>query len=201
VPYRFTHVRLTIHPDGGVARLRVHGEVVPDPALLPEVLDLAAAEHGGRVVACSNGFYGSPQNLLAPGLARMMGDGWETARRRDGGNDWVTVRLAAPGTVQFADLDTTHFKGNAPGAAAVRGADARTSDLDDPAAWFDLLPATPLRPDTRHRFRVSVDRPATHARLDILPDGGMSRLRLLGRPDPAGLAERLRATTPHSGPH
>ena len=98
-----------------MARLRVHGEVVPDPRLLPGVFDLAAAEHGGRVVACSNMFYGAPQNLLAPGLARVMGDGWETARRRDDGNDWVLVRLAAPGMVEFADLDTSHFKGNAPG--------------------------------------------------------------------------------------
>jgi allantoicase len=190
--HRVTHVRLTIHPDGGVARLRVHGEVVPDPRLLPDVLDLAAVEHGGRVEACSNMFYGSPQNLLAPGLARVMGEGWETARRRDDGNDWVRVRLGVPGVVDLADLDTSHFKGNAPGWAALRGADARAGDVDDPASWFDLLPRTRLQPDTRHRFRVSGARAATHVRLDVFPDGGMARLRLLGRPDGAGTAALVR---------
>jgi allantoicase len=194
---RVTHVRLSIYPDGGVARLRVHGEAVPDPRLLPGGLDgafdLAALEHGGLVTGCSNMFYSSPNNLLFPGLAAVMGDGWETARRRDDGNDWVTVRLAAPGTVTLAELDTSHFKGNAPGSASLSGIDARQSDLfdrpdpDDPASWFELLPRTRLQPDTRHRFRVPSGRAATHVRLDVYPDGGMARLRLYGR---LGEAER-----------
>ena len=103
---RWTHVRLTIYPDGGVARLRVHGEAVPDPRLLDVgAIDLAAAENGGRVIGCSDRFYGSPGNLLAPGLARSMGEGWETARRRGTGNDWVQVALAGPRTVSLAELD------------------------------------------------------------------------------------------------
>lgn len=199
VPYRFTHVRLNIFPDGGVARLRVHGEVVPDPRLMPSVCDLAAAEYGGRVVGCSNMFYGHPQQLLAPGLARSMGEGWETARRRDEGNDWVLVKLAVPGVVELVDVDTSHFKGNAPGRASVRGADARVGSLDDPAGWFDLLPSTRLSPDTRHRFPAVVETVATHVRLDIFPDGGMARLRLHGRPDPGArtaLLRRLDETRP-----
>lgn len=198
-PRRYTHVRLSIYPDGGVARLRVHGEVVPDPLLLPAVLDLAAMEYGGLVVGCSDMFYGSPQQLLAPGLARVMGEGWETARRRDDGNDWVLVRLAAPGRVQLAELDTTHFKGNAPGAASLRGVDARRADVDDPGAWFELLPRTRLQPDTRHRFRIDAGGSATHVRLDVFPDGGMARLRLHGQVDAEGLsalAKRWRASSP-----
>ena len=191
-PRRFTHVRLTIYPDGGVARLRVHGEVVPDPDLLPEVFDVAAAQHGGRVTACSNMFYGHPGSMLMPGLALSMGDGWETSRRRDQANDWVTVQLAAPAVLSLADLDTSHFKGNAPGRASLRGVDTRTGSADDPTDWFDLLEPVPLAPDTPHRFRVTAERAATHVRLDIYPDGGMARLRLHGRPDPAG-AEALRA--------
>jgi allantoicase len=198
-PYRFTHVRLRIYPDGGVARLRVHGEVVPDPALLPgPVWDLAALEYGGQVVDCSDMFYGAPGNLIAPGLARTMGEGWETARRRDDGNDWVLLRLAAPGRIRLAELDTSHFKGNAPAAAAMRGAAARASDLDDPAGWFDILPRTRLQPDTRHRFPVEAPHTATHVRLDVFPDGGMARLRLYGDVAPEGLTaltERLRAST------
>ena len=193
---RVTHVRLNIFPDGGVARLRVHGEVVPDPTRFPDGwLDLAALENGGQVVACSDMFYGSPHQLVEPGLARTMGDGWETRRRRDDGNDWVLVRLAAPGIVRLAELDTTHFKGNAPGAASLRGVDSRVSDVDDPAAWFELLPRTDLRPDTRHRFVVEDAPPATHVRLDAFPDGGMARLRLHGRLD-TGVLDTLRAAWP-----
>lgn len=197
-PRRFTHVRLTIYPDGGVARLRVHGDVVPDPRQLPEVFDVAAAQWGARVVGCSNMFYGHPQNMLMPGLAATMGDGWETARRRDDGNDWVTVRLAVPAVIRHADLDTSHFKGNAPGRAGLRGVDARVDPPDDPAAWFDLLTPTPLAPDTPHRFRLTGERPATHIRLDIYPDGGMARLRLHGHPDTPGaeaLQSRFEATS------
>lgn len=179
--HRYTHVRLTIYPDGGVARLHVHGDPIPDPRLLlADSLDLAALENGASVVDCSNMFYAKPTNLLAPGQAKVMGEGWETARRRDDGNDWVVIALAASGTVQIAELDTTHFKGNAPGWASVRGCDARTSDPANPDDWFDLLATTRLQPDTRHRFRLAADRSATHARLDIYPDGGMSRLRLYG---------------------
>jgi allantoicase len=182
---RFSQVRLTIYPDGGVARLRVHGDVVPDPALLPSEFDVAALEHGGRVVDCSDMFYGHPESMLMPGLAQHRGDGWETARRRDDGNDWVIVRLAAPSRLTFADLDTTHFKGNAPGAARLLGS-------ADQREWFELLPRTPLHPDTRHRFPLADDRPAAHVRLDIYPDGGMARLRLLGRPDRRVLEENFR---------
>ena len=185
---RFTHVRLTIYPDGGVARLRVHGEVVPDPGLLPDVFDVAAAEYGARVTGCSDMFYGHPQNMLMPGLAATMGDGWETSRRRDDGNDWVIVRLAAPAVIELADLDTRHFKGNAPGRASLRGVDVRSGSLDDPADWFDLLEPVRLDRDTPHRFRVPAAPAATHVRLDIFPDGGMARLRLHGRPDERGAA-------------
>ena len=182
---RWTHVRLRIFPDGGVARLRAHGEVVPDPALLPKVFDVAAAEYGGRVVDCSNMFYGNPQRMLMPGLARDMGDGWETARRRDDGNDWVVVQLAAPARLRFADLDTSHFKGNAPGAAALTGITAEGDQVV-------LLPRTALRPDTAHRFRLVKGPQITHARLDVFPDGGMARLRLHGRADRGHLWARMR---------
>jgi allantoicase len=195
VPRRFTHIRLSIYPDGGVARLRVHGEVVPDPRLLPAVLDVAAAEYGARIAGCSNMFYGHPQNMLMPGLAGSMGEGWETSRRRDDGNDWVLVQLAAPAVIELADLDTRHFKGNAPGRASLRGLDIRAGSLDDDADWFDVLPAVPLAPDTPHRFPVSPGRVATHVRLDIFPDGGMARLRLFGQPDRDFLADRYASVT------
>ncbi len=139
-----THVRLTIHPDGGVARLRVYGDVVPDPRRLGGRVNLAATCAGGRVEACSNMFFSAPANALAPGRAQVMSDGWETARRRDDGHDWLVVRLAVPGVLHHAVIDTSRFAGNAPGHA-------RLSDADSGA---ELLPRTRLIPDTEHRFRI-----------------------------------------------
>jgi allantoicase len=165
-----THVRLTIDPDGGVARFRVHGEVVPDPRLLGGRVDLAATTRGGRVVSCSNMFYAAPANVLAPGRAAAMSDGWETARRRDNGNDWLVVELAAPGVLHDVVIDTSRFVGNAPGWAKLT--DDRTGAL--------LLPRTPLLPDTEQRFRIRGAGEVSRVRLDIYPDGGLSRLRLNG---------------------
>ncbi|HTW19552.1 MAG TPA: allantoicase [Mycobacteriales bacterium] len=187
---RFTHVRLTIFPDGGVARLRVHGEVVLDPRALPGTFDLAACESGARIAGCSNMFYSSPSNLIMPGNARSMGDGWETSRRRDDGNDWVEVQLACPGRVEIAELDTSCFVGNAPGWA-------RLSDGADRV----LLERTALTPDTRHRFVLDDDASVERVRMDIYPDGGMARLRLYGTPSPQArieLAQRFLAGLPGS---
>jgi allantoicase len=178
---RVTHVRLNIHPDGGVARLRVHGTVLPDPRLVDAgPFDLAALENGGVVTAVSNEFYGRPSQLIAPGLARSMGEGWETARRRDSGNDWVEVQLACEGVVTLAELDTSYFLGNAPGTASLTGIGARGE--------VSLLPRTRLQPDTRHRFVLDGAPGVERVRLDVHPDGGMARLRLWGRPTAAGRA-------------
>jgi allantoicase len=179
-PRRFTHVRLTLHPDGGVARLRVHGRALPDRRLLDGTVDLAALEHGGDVVECSDMFYSSARNLLLPGRARTMGEGWENARRRSGGNDHVTVRLAGAGRVRRLVVDTTCFVGNAPGEVSVRAADLRERATTDPTAWQELLPRTRVQPDTRHRLPVEHDGVVTHVRLDVFPDGGLSRFRVLG---------------------
>jgi allantoicase len=172
-----SHLRLRIRPDGGVARLRAFGEIVPDPRLLGGRVDLAAASHGGRVESCSNMFFAAPSNVLGPGRAQVMSDGWETARRRDDGNDWLVVGLAAPGVLHHAVIDTSRFVGNSPGQAR----------LSDPETGAELLPRTPLRPDTEHRFRLRAagGGPVRRVRLDIYPDGGIARLRLVGEV-PAG---------------
>ncbi len=187
---RVTHLRLNIFPDGGVARLRVHGEGCLDRRMLDpgSEIDLAAAEHGGFVVVCSDMFFGHRNNLILPGRSTHMGDGWETKRRRGDGHDWTIVRLAARGTLHRVEIDTDHFKGNAPGSAMLETIDAPGASgesLTDPAReWRQLLPQTPLQPHTRHKFvELAHWAPATHARLNIYPDGGIARLRLFGRPD------------------
>ena len=182
-----THVRLNIFPDGGVARLRVYGEGRFDPHTHRPggEVDLAAAEHGGLVVLCSDMFFGHRHNLIMPGRSTHMGDGWETRRRRGPGHDWTIIRLAACGTLHRVEVDTDHFKGNAPGSCMLETCDAPGVAPEALAAsahrWTALLPQTPLQPHTRHRFdALRHGEPATHARLNIYPDGGIARLRLYG---------------------
>jgi allantoicase len=185
---RVTHLRFSIYPDGGVARLRVYGEPVRDPGLRPGTFaDLAALRNGGLVVSCSDMFFGHRHNLILPGRSTHMGDGWETRRRRGPGHDWIIVRLSARGSITQIEVDTDHFKGNAPESCSVEVCDApdlapqQLSGGD--AGWTTLLPRTPLQADAQHRFNVSGG-PATHARLAIYPDGGIARLRLFGTVTP-----------------
>ncbi|MCS6913033.1 MAG: allantoicase [Myxococcales bacterium] len=192
---RFTHLRLNIYPDGGVARLRVYGEVVPDSRWLRRgEVDLAAIENGGRVIGCSDMFFGSRHNLILPGPSLHMGDGWETRRSRGEGPDWVVVRLAAQGIIHTVEVDTAHFKGNAPDSCALAGMDALAHPGADPLAadapYGEILPRTPLVPHTRHLFEQELvsHMPVTHVRFAIYPDGGVSRLRLWGTLTPAGRA-------------
>jgi allantoicase len=195
---RWTHIRLSIYPDGGVARLRVHGEVVPDPAFLTGTIDLAALENGGVVTGCSDAFYSSPANLIMPGLPRVMSDGWENARRRGPGNDFVELRLAAAGRIRRIEVDTSYFVGNAPGWVELSAAAAEPGNEVTPR-WRPVLPRTPVRPDTRHRFAVDQPGEVTDVRLDVIPDGGLARLRVYGEVEPAGLvalARRWQDTAP-----
>jgi allantoicase len=182
---RITHLRFRIFPDGGVARLRVHGEARPEPARFAKarVLDLAAMENGGYVVVCSDMFFGHRQNLVLPGRSTHMGDGWETRRRRGPGHDWTIVRLAVRGALQRIELDTDHFKGNAPGSAMLEWCDspgASAEALVASKSWQPLLAQTPLQPHSRHAWDLPAVATATHVRLNIYPDGGVARLRLFG---------------------
>lgn len=177
-PGRFTHLRLNIFPDGGVARLRVHGEVRPDWSQLARhggLVDLAAVENGGWSVACSDMFFGARQNLLAPGRPINMSDGWETRRRRGPGHDWNHVRLGARAAIRRLEIDTTHFRGNAPGRVMVEARDGA-------GPWRILLPETPTQPHTRHPFdaQLRVVGEVTDLRLNVYPDGGVARLRAWG---------------------
>jgi allantoicase len=186
---QWTHVRLSIYPDGGVARFRVHGTPAPDPRFLTGTIDLAALENGGLVVGCSDAFYSSAGNLILPGRATGMAQGWENARRRGPGHDYVIVALAAPGVLRHVEIDTSCFVGNAPEEVRLLAADAREAPSaagDDPgrpipdSAWREVLPLTRVQPDTRHRFRLDGAGVATHVRLDVIPDGGLARLRIHG---------------------
>jgi allantoicase len=185
-----SHVRLNIFPDGGVARLRVLGTVTPDWTAIARAggdVDLASLANGGLVVSCSDMFFGNMQNLILPGTSLGMHDGWETRRRRGPGHDWAVVRLGRPGLIKRVEVDTSHYKGNAPGSCSLDFSRAASTDRNpgSEADWRPLLAVTPLQPHTRHVFEdgVVADGRATHVRLNIFPDGGVARLRIFGRTD------------------
>lgn len=182
-PQRVTHLKLKIYPDGGVARLRVFGEVIPDWEDLRRrnsEIDLAAVENGGAVLAASDMFFGHRHNLIMPGRALDMSDGWESQRRRGEGFDWCVIKLGTAGSIERVEVDTSHFKGNYPESCRIEAGKAADSEE---IAWQELLPETKLQAHTRHIFVKELKSCGivTHARLSIFPDGGVSRLRLFGR--------------------
>ncbi len=184
-----THLRLNIFPDGGVARLRIYGEVRPYRSSVGEneVIDLLALENGGRAILCNDEHFGSMHNLNVPGRGVNMGDGWETARRRTPGNDWVILALGFPGTIEKVEIDTAHFKGNYPDRVAIHAAlldDADAGEIEAASEnWATLLPESKLDMDQQHYFtdKLADIGAVSHIRLSIFPDGGVSRLRLFGR--------------------
>jgi len=185
---RCTHLRFKIYPDGGVARLRAYGEGVPDWNRLKKIggeIDLAAVENGGLVLSCSDMFFGHRQNVIMPGRAANMSDGWETKRRRGPGHDWTIIKLGAPGHIRRLEVDTSYFKGNFPESCSLEACNALGVSLDalrDPEfVWKPVLARTKLQAHTRHLFDEVMDvDSASHVRFNIFPDGGVSRLRVLG---------------------
>jgi allantoicase len=194
-----SHVRLSIFPDGGVARFRVFGNVVPsfgapeiDEAsrvyVTPDLVDLVALKNGGVAVACSDARFSPMNNLLLPTRALDMGGGWETRRARMPGHvqDWVILKLGARGSLRVVELDTAFFKGNYPDRASIEGLDAPHASITDlirSQAWQPILAETKLSADTRHFFgsELVTHTPVSHVRVNIVPDGGISRVRLWGK--------------------
>ena len=182
-----THLRLNIYPDGGVARFRAYGEVEidwPRAGARGTSIDLAAIRHGGLVLAASDMHFGAKDNIIMPGRAKNMGDGWETRRRRGPGHDWLIVKLGMPGMVRQVEIDTNHFKGNYPDRASIEVCLEPGATLESlrSANWTELLPQTKLEAHHRHIFEQQLRPvgPASHVRLNIFPDGGISRLRIHG---------------------
>ena len=181
----WSHLRLNIFPDGGVARLRVFGEIHKDWSDVGagDLVDLAALVNGGKAVAWNDAHFGVPSNMLAPTKGANMGDGWETRRRREPGNDWAVIALGHPGRLKRILVDTAFFKGNYPDRCSIEGTAAETVGENGDEGWFEVLPEVKLQADAEHVFEaadISEHGPITHVRLNIYPDGGISRLRLFG---------------------
>jgi allantoicase len=181
----WSHLRLNIYPDGGVARLRIYGEVRPGSDGNEGSIDLLALRNGGRALAVSDEHYGSMHNLNLPGRGINMGDGWETARRRGPGNDWVILALGQAGKVERVEVDTAHFKGNYPDRVSVEAAlfDSHDDAVTDSTRWQTLLPETKLHMDQQHYFESELQDvgAVSHVRVSIYPDGGLSRVRIYGQ--------------------
>ena len=184
----FTHIRLHIYPDGGVARLRVYGEVFKDWSKVSsnESIDLVAAINGGKALACNDMFFSAMSNLIMPNRGINMGDGWETKRNRTPNNcDWVIVKLAHPGIVEKVIVDTCHFKGNYPDSCSIEYCNSNSDDnvINNKVKWKTLLPQQKLSADNIHEYSNELEYAdtITHVRLNIFPDGGISRLRLIGK--------------------
>ncbi|PCI48421.1 MAG: allantoicase [Alphaproteobacteria bacterium] len=185
----WTHLRLNIFPDGGVARLRVYGDIVMDWAAHDPaaVIDLAALEYGGRPIFANDEHFGILENIIAPGRGLNMGDGWETRRRRAPGHDWSILELAHPGIIEEILIDTAFFKGNYPDRCFLQAANFPEEDdqtlVRKSQKWDILLPEQKLQMDQEHFFKTEIKDigPVTHIRLNIIPDGGISRLRLFGK--------------------
>ncbi len=181
---RVTHLRLNIFPDGGVARLRALGDPIParDEVCPDAEVDLASLRVGGMAVEASDDHYSQPSNLILPTQPAGMWDGWETRRRRVPGYDWATLRLGLEGVIESVVVDTRHFKGNAPGWVSLHLS-------DDGKDWRTVLDQEPVLADTINQLLVTGRPRAAWVKLDIHPDGGVARLRVLGRPDPGAAAE------------
>lgn len=188
-PNEWTHIKLNIFPDGGVARFRVYGDIKKDLKRSEELVDLAALLNGGKVLVCNDMFFGSKDNLISPGRSKNMGDGWETKRKRIPGYDWCILKLAAAGEIKKIIVDTNYFKGNFPDSCSIEGCSepaAADDSLTNPEIiWKEILPKTKLIGDLENTFEKELKKigKVTHVRLNIYPDGGVSRLRLFGTAD------------------
>lgn len=185
-----THLKLHIYPDGGVARLKVYGEVFKEWNFVKEneQIDLAAAINGAKSVLCNDMFFSHMDNLIMPGRGINMGDGWETKRNRTPNNrDWVIVRLAHKGVIEKIVVDTCHFKGNYPDSCLIEGCNISIEEENnlssDKIKWTTILPQSKLQADNEHYFEkeISSKEYFTHVRLTIFPDGGISRIRVWGK--------------------
>lgn len=191
----WTHLRLKMYPDGGIARFRAYGEgqILRENFIEGELVDLASVMNGGRGIAASDMFYSSPSNLAMPGRGINMGDGWETKRRRDEHNDWAIVELGLAGTIRKVILDTANFKGNYPDHFSLQATNTNREDITaDDIEWQTVIDKTPLYSDREHLFIQQIDTAKnsefTHVRVNIFPDGGISRLRIFGFPNWQGVS-------------
>ena len=184
----FSHVKLNIFPDGGVARLRVYGSMNINKKFGKKILNLTSVLNGATPIVCNNEHFGRAENILAPGTGKNMGDGWETRRSRGKNFDWLIIKCAAPGKINKIQIDTHHFKGNYPDKCFLQAAyiDSKISNksiINSSKKWKLLLNKVKLSANKKHNFqnKLMKNKKINYIKINIFPDGGISRIRAFGK--------------------
>ena len=185
----FTHIKLNIFPDGGVARLRLFGEmVVKKLSFGKKIINLSSLLNGASIVTCNNEHFGKAENILAPGSGKNMGDGWETRRSRGKNFDWLIIKLGRTGTINRIEIDTHHFKGNYPDMCSVQATYvpnkiSNYSVVKKSNKWKSLLNKVKLKANKKHSFnnKTMQKNKINYIKINIYPDGGISRIRTFGK--------------------
>jgi len=184
----FSHVKLNIFPDGGVARLRVYGTIENKKKFGKKILNLTSVLNGATPIVCNNEHFGRAENILAPGIGKNMGDGWETRRSRGKNFDWLIIKCATAGRIGKIQIDTHHFKGNYPDkcslqAAYINSKISNKSIVNSSKKWKLLLNKVKLNAHKKHNFqnKLMKNKKVNYIRINIFPDGGISRIRMFGK--------------------
>ena len=184
----FTHIKLNIFPDGGVARIRIYGSMKILKNLTGKVLNLTSVLNGATPIACNNEHFGRAENILASGMGKNMGDGWETRRSRGKNFDWLIIKCAVAGKINKIQIDTHHFKGNYPDKCSIQAAliDKKISSraiVNNSKKWKLLLNKVKLHAHQKHNFKNNLmkDKKVNYIKINIFPDGGISRIRVFGK--------------------
>ena len=184
----FTHIKFNIFPDGGVARLRLYGSIAKSNKLKNKKINLASLLDGSSVIACNNEHFGKAENILAPGKAKNMGDGWETRRRRGKGFDWLILNSLDGKEIDKIEISTHHFKGNFPSHCSLQAAYLPNSKnskqiVKSSNNWKYLLKDAKLSANKVHVFKNNLMKKdkINFIKINIFPDGGISRFRIYGK--------------------
>ena len=184
----FTHIKFNIFPDGGVARLRLYGSIAKSSKLKNKKINLASLLDGSSVIACNNEHFGKAENILAPGKAKNMGDGWETRRRRGKGFDWLILNSLDGKEIDKIEISTHHFKGNFPSHCSLQAAYLPNSKnskqiVKSSTKWKYLLKDAKLSANKVHVFKNNLMKKdkINFIKINIFPDGGISRFRIYGK--------------------
>tara|TARA_B100001250_G_scaffold133435_1_gene114030 strand:- start:972 stop:1958 length:987 start_codon:yes stop_codon:yes gene_type:complete len=185
----FTHVKLNIYPDGGVARLRLYGEIeTKNINYGSKTVNLTSMLNGASIVGCNNEHFGRAENVLSPGKGKNMGDGWETRRSRGKNFDWLIIKMGRTGKINKIEIDTHHFKGNYPDRCSVQGIFipkkiSNNSIVKKSSKWKTLVNKAKLHPHKKHNFKIKTPKTnkVNYIRINIYPDGGISRIRTFAK--------------------
>ncbi|MCS5589832.1 MAG: allantoicase [Candidatus Thioglobus sp.] len=183
-----THLKITLYPDGGIARFRAYGNTYSEDTKYQMTgTNVISKESGARAVFANDEHFGCLSNVLEEHDPLSMADGWETRRRRKPGNDWGIIALSSPAKVHEIVIDTSFFKGNFPDTFSISSTNMTDTDdntlIEKSNTWDKIIERKKLGMNKIHIFKkedLLHEQEITHVRIDIFPDGGIARLKLIG---------------------